>query len=332
LSNFAVAANPSINDDALPVANSPATLNVTGVTITGANASEFSAATNCAGSPVSAGSTCTVTVTFTPSGYGTRTAQVVIADNAPGSPQLITLTGIGPAPPPPVVPSNGVVEGAGFTAQISGGGIASIFGVNLASSTLNAAGLPLPTTLGATSVTMNGYNCGLFFVSSGQINFEVPWELQTASSATLTVTTPGGSSSSITIPISTAAPGIFTIAGLAGLPNQAAAQIANTTTFVAPVGSIPGQTSRPAVAGDYITIFASGLGAVSNPPADGAAASGINLSQVKGAVSVTIGGVAVTPTFVGLAPGFVGLYQVNLQIPSGLGVNSAVPVIVSTRT
>jgi uncharacterized protein (TIGR03437 family) len=146
----------------------------------------------------------------------------------------------------------------------------------------------------------------------------------------LTVTTQGGSSSTITLPMLSAAPGIFTISGIAGLPNQAAAQIANTSTFVAPAGSIPGQTSRPAMAGEYITIYTSGLGSVSNPPADGAAASGTSLSQVIGTVTVTIGGVNAPVSFAGLSPGFAGLYQVNVQIPSGLGVNSSASVVVST--
>jgi uncharacterized protein (TIGR03437 family) len=177
---------------------------------------------------------------------------------------------------------------------------------------------------------MGGLNCGLFFVSSTQINFQVPWELQTMASAALVVTTSGGPSPAVSVPITPAAPGIFIIGGLAGLPNQGAIQIANTTTFVAPVGAIGGQPSRPAMAGDYITIYASGLGAVSNAPTDGTAAGGSSLSQVSASAAVTIGGVFAPVSFAGLSPGFVGLYQVNVQIPSGLGTNSAIPVVVTT--
>jgi pseudomonalisin len=330
LTNFGIAANPSGNYDTLPILTNPATLSVTSVTITGVNPSDFIATTTCVGSPLSAGSNCTITLTFMPTGPGARIAQVSISDNAPDSPQLITLTGMGPSAPP-TVPANGVVEGAGFSARIAAGGIGSIFGTNLAAATLSAGGLPLPVALGGASVTMNGYNCGLFFVSTTQINFQVPWELQTATSASLTVTGAGGTSSIITVLISAAAPGIFTISGIAGLGNQAAAQIANTSTFVAPVGSIPGQMSRPATAGEYITVYTSGLGRVYNTPADGAAAgSGGALAQVSGAVSVTIGGMMAPVSFAGLSPGFVGLYQVNVQIPSGLGANSGVPVVVTT--
>jgi uncharacterized protein (TIGR03437 family) len=232
---------------------------------------------------------------------------------------------------PPSVPSNGVVEGAGFTAKISAGGIGSIFGSNLASAATNVSSLPLPTTLpagaGGTSVTMNGISCGLFYVSSGQINFQVPWELQSATSASLVVTTAGGSSPPVNVTISSGAPGVFTISGVAGAPNQGAVQIANTTTFVAPAGTLPG--ASPATAGQFITIYASGLGAVSNTPADGTADSGSPLSQASGTVSVTIGGVTAPFSFAGLSPGFVGLYQVNVQIPGGLGTNSAAPLVIT---
>jgi len=226
--------------------------------------------------------------------------------------------------PAPTVPSNGVVDGAGFSAKISGGGIGSIFGSNLAASTLSASALPLPTTLGTTSVTMNGIAAPLFFVSSGQINFQVPSALLSSATASLTVTTSGGTSPPITVTLSSASPGIFTIGG-----TQGAVQISNTTTFVAPVGSISGVNSRPAVAGDFITIYCSGLGTVSNPPADGAAAGSNPLSAASG-VTVTLGtGSPIPAAFAGLSPGFVGLFQVNIQITPGLGTNSALPLVVT---
>jgi uncharacterized protein (TIGR03437 family) len=47
-------------------------------------------------------------------------------------------------------------------------------------------------------------------------------------------------------------------------------------------------------------------------------------------VSVTVGSVNAPVSFAGLSPGFVGLYQVNVQIPGGLGTNSGVAVVVTT--
>ena len=176
---------------------------------------------------------------------------------------------------------------------------------------------------------MNGIAVPLFFVSPGQINFQVSWELLSSPTATLTVTTAGGSSSSITVSLSSAAPGIFTI-NTANSPTQGVIQIANTTTFVAPVGAIPGATSRPATTGDILTIYCSGLGQVTNTPADGAAAGSGSLSNVHSPVSVTVGGQSAPFLFAGLAPGFVGLYQVNVQLPTAVTPGNAVPVIVTT--
>jgi hypothetical protein len=69
-----------------------ATLNISSITITGTDAGDFSETNTCAPS-VSAGSNCTITITFTPEAVGTRTASVSIADNAVPSPQTISLTG-----------------------------------------------------------------------------------------------------------------------------------------------------------------------------------------------------------------------------------------------
>jgi uncharacterized protein (TIGR03437 family) len=285
------------------------------------------------------GSTFTFTVNWTAPAAGSGAVLFTAAGNA-GSGNTndqstdhvyfteVTLNA-GVAAAPPSVPSNGVVEGAGFNGKlgVATGGIASIFGSNLASATASASALPLTTNLGGTTVTMNGTACALFYVSSTQINFQIPWELQSSPTASLTVTTAGGTSSPVTVTISSGAPGIFTVA-LPNFPNQGAVQIANTTTFVAPVGSLSGAT--PGTAGQFITIYVSGLGAVTNQPTDGAAAgTGTSLAIAKGTVSVTIENVPAPFSFAGLSPGFVGLYQVNVQIPGGLVTNSAAPLVVT---
>jgi trimeric autotransporter adhesin len=72
-------------------------LNITGITITGANASDYGQ-TNTCGTSVAAGKNCTINVTFTPAANGSRTASVSIADNASNSPQTVSLTGSGDTP------------------------------------------------------------------------------------------------------------------------------------------------------------------------------------------------------------------------------------------
>jgi hypothetical protein len=65
-----------------------------GITVTGTNATSFTQANTC-GTSLAVGASCAITVTFKPAAAGALTAAVSIADNAPGSPQKIALTGTG---------------------------------------------------------------------------------------------------------------------------------------------------------------------------------------------------------------------------------------------
>lgn len=74
-----------------------ATLNISGISITGANLGDFSQANDCGGS-VSAGANCNINVTFKPTASGVRVASVSITDSATGSPHAVSLTGTGTTP------------------------------------------------------------------------------------------------------------------------------------------------------------------------------------------------------------------------------------------
>src|ERR1700722_18339274 len=77
-------------------------LSVNAVSITGLNASDFSQIDNCNAPTVLKPTTsCLITVTFTPTGSGSRLGQFTVTDNAPGSPQSVPLTGTGLGAPPP---------------------------------------------------------------------------------------------------------------------------------------------------------------------------------------------------------------------------------------
>ncbi len=93
--------------EAVGMASSAQTLTVqntggsllTGITIStsGTNASSFAATSTC-GDTLAAGAKCIISAIFTPSAVGTSTATLTITDNAPDSPQSVTLTGAGIAP------------------------------------------------------------------------------------------------------------------------------------------------------------------------------------------------------------------------------------------
>jgi hypothetical protein len=78
-----------------------AALTISGITIGGANPTDF-AETNTCGASLAAGATCTISVTFTPGSVTSFSATVSIVDNATGSPQTATLSGSGTAPAVPV--------------------------------------------------------------------------------------------------------------------------------------------------------------------------------------------------------------------------------------
>src|SRR5208282_1083821 len=65
---------------------------ISGLTFSGPNATEFAATHNC-GKMLAPNSSCNVSVTFVPTAAGAGTATLNINDNAPDSPQSVTVTG-----------------------------------------------------------------------------------------------------------------------------------------------------------------------------------------------------------------------------------------------
>jgi hypothetical protein len=80
-------------------------ITITGISLGGANASDFGISFNNCGSSLTAGSGCTVSLTFTPTASGPRTATVLIASSAVGSPQSVSLFGTGLPPTEDVIVS-----------------------------------------------------------------------------------------------------------------------------------------------------------------------------------------------------------------------------------
>lgn len=232
----------------------------------------------------------------------------------------------------PAVLNNGVVNAASFAAQtpVAPGSIVAIFGSNLTDVLARAGSIPLSTSMSTVSVKFNGVSAPLFGVFPGslaQINAQMPWDVLPqgvqAGSISIVVTKNGVDSLPTNVQIQQAEPGIFT------LNQQGTGQGAVTTVdgnaFVAAVGAIPGVNSQPAKAGDFIVIYATGLGAVDLPPNNGDIPRGA-LTHTLTTPTVLIGGVPQTVAFSGLNPYFVGLYQINVQILPGTPTGNAVPI------
>ena len=83
--------------------NETTAIAVTSITVTGANTVSFQQTNNC-GSSIPASGTCTITVTFKPTGTGARSASVTLTDSV--GTQNIPLTGTGVAAPITLSPTS----------------------------------------------------------------------------------------------------------------------------------------------------------------------------------------------------------------------------------
>jgi hypothetical protein len=144
-------------------------LTVTGVTTSGANSNDFVVTSQCPTAPATlpAGAGCLLSVTFTPSGSGTRTAMLTVNNDA-GAPQTVTLTGPGN---PPVLVSPGSITS--FSAPVgTTSAYQTITITNNLSSVLQISNLPISGDFQQTSTT-----CGSAF----------PYLLAAGASCNLTV-------------------------------------------------------------------------------------------------------------------------------------------------
>jgi len=78
-------------------------LNISDISITGTHAGDFSLDSTTCGATLPIGASCTVNLSFTPTGLGARTANLVFTDDAADSPQSVSLSGTGTAVGAPVV-------------------------------------------------------------------------------------------------------------------------------------------------------------------------------------------------------------------------------------
>jgi uncharacterized protein (TIGR03437 family) len=216
----------------------------------------------------------------------------------------------------PSVNLGGVVNAASYTGPVAPGSIASVFGSFLLPSPLLAAQSPLPDEISGLSLQFGGgTQAPLFYASSTQVNFQVPWEV--ANPSTLAATLDNAASAAQTVNVAPVAPAIFTTSA------SGSGQGAILDTSYRLVDS-----TNPVAAGSYVLIYCTGLGAVGNQPATGSPAPSDPLAW-SATPTVTIGGATANVQFSGLAPGYVGLYQVNAQVPAGSATGSALPVVIS---
>jgi uncharacterized protein (TIGR03437 family) len=132
---------------------------------------------------------------------------------------------------------------------ISPGEIVTLYGAELAPSAGQAATLPLPETLQGVRVSIGGLTAPLLYVSPAQINFQVPTELPLGETS-LVVRRGAQSSAERPVRVTDRTPGIFTTGGDGG----SAPVIVHAKDYTLVT------SQHPAHAGEYLTIFCTGLG------------------------------------------------------------------------
>jgi uncharacterized protein (TIGR03437 family) len=183
------------------------------------------------------------------------------------------------------------------------GSVFALFGTGLATNAASAPDVPLPTTLLSTTVTVNGELAPLFYVNSGQIDAQIPWDIPGGTVASVVVTNENVPSNAAAIYVpATGTPGI-------SVYNTDRAVVVNVD------GSVNSATN-PAKVGDEVIAYFTGGGPVQ---ASGQLVSGApapsGLSPVTGGSTVTVGQVNTNVVYIGLTPGGIGLYQANFIVP-----------------
>ncbi len=186
-------------------------------------------------------------------------------------------------------------------------------GSGLAAGTASATGLPLPTSLGSTSLTANGQPVGLLSVAPNAITFLMPWATAGAGKIRLKATVEGVASNEITVRAAPAALGYFstTADGLG-------------TILAAHADWSPITANSPAAPGETVALYASGLGALVTSVAEYDWPASANPTSIP--VQVDVGGVQATVLYAGAAPSYPGVYQINIVIPPGLATSPGLNV------
>jgi uncharacterized protein (TIGR03437 family) len=281
-----------------------------------------------AGEPSCSSAPSTSSVTCNTDNYGVAYVDVLLG-NTPTSSVTVTARASGYSQDftgairaQPTISAGGVVDAAAGKTPIAPGSYVSIYGSNLTENytdSVTYAPYALPLTVDGVTVSFDVPSAKisvpghLTFVSPGQVNVQVPWELQGQTSAQVKVTLYGYSYGNVvTVPLADTAPQFFDIGG-----GIAAARDQNNAIVT---------TANPVKRGQVVQLYMNGLGPVTNGPASGEFASSTALTYTKAQdTAVTIGGQPAQVLFTGLAPSFPGLYQVNAIVPAGISAGT-VPI------
>ena len=220
---------------------------ISGITMSGANSADFVETNNCPGTLNASANPCSVSIAFDPTAGGARSATLLIADTAAGSPQVVTLSGTGLAP------------------SVSLPGASPVFIAQLVGTTSPAAQIAIANAgngaLSISGLTLTGANSGDFQQTSACVDNAQHSNMIAANSAcTVNVTfqplasgtraatlniTDNALNSPQTVPLSGAAVD-FSVEVTPGAPQSIVVTAGQTATYnlqASPVGGFVGTVS-----------------------------------------------------------------------------------------
>lgn len=213
-----------------------------------------------------------------------------------------------------------IITGASDPAitSIAPGGVASLYGANLAKASTNLSGVngvQIPRSLNGTSVTVGGVAAPVLLVSPEQVNVQVPFNAPTGMQPVV-VTNANGAGNTMMHMVAPVAPAILfdTVGGFVYKSTD--------LSLIRP--------ENPAAVGDVIGILCTGLGVAAGAPT-GQILPQDPLYPAVVQPTVTIAGRPAPVVGAAAAPGFVGLYIVATGIAPGTPSGNQ-PVVIRSGT
>ena len=269
-----------------------APLAINSITLGSSNPGDFSQTNNC-GASVAAGSSCSISATFTPTASGIRTASITVSDSASGSPQSVPLTGTGIAPVASLSPASITFanEPVGTSAPVS---VLTLS--NTGNATLNINSIGVTGTSSGDFIQTN--NCGTSLAEGTSCSINVLFTPAAAGTRQASVT------------VNDNAAGSPQTASLTGVGSAATVSFStNTITF----GSTTVGTTSPA---GGVTLFNNGNAALS---VASVAITGTNAGDFSQSNNCTpsVGAGANCTISVLFTPGAAGTRTATIQVTDG---------------
>ena len=232
---------------------------------------------------------------------------------------------------PPLISSGGVVLADLFSGTTTGapGAIASASGTDFTSQGTNATGTldiagRLATVLDGSCLEVNSKRAPLFQLTPERVTFQIPVNAGLGDSKVQFLRGCDGTdavrSNAADFDIAAVQPVFFLFTD----DPPAIAALHADMALVGEEGALPGRTSRPAVAGDVVTLFGTGFGPVSPPLGTGEFAwEAAPLATTS--VRALIGEIEVPQEnilYAGAAPSAAGLYQLSVRVPDNVAAGT----------